>query len=111
MNITFEKDGSQWFAVIPEWGGSRADLEMVCNADLMCDILAQGEDIVHTQLSLTEPKFYKAKLTRVELTPKTGGAFYMCNWNKQYNLDSFQIWLCEVTEFVFGSMPETIYVS
>lgn len=108
--LSFERDGTRWYAVIPEWTGERDELEMVCNADVMCDILAQGDDIVHTVLTTKLPVTYKARLEKIKNTPLQGGATYMCHWSDNFQLDCMEIWLCEVTEFVFGEMPKTIYV-
>jgi len=109
--IRFYKETSdRWYADLPEWEGSKADLEMVCGADTMLDIMAQGENEVYLRLSLEEPTELSNTLIKIKDTPDIGGATYlMKDWKWiEYNLE---IWLCDVTRFVFGSLPEIIYIN
>lgn len=123
-----EEDG-RWYVDIPEWDGSKEDLEMVCGADIMLEIMAQGSDIVFLALSdepfkpsplvrkldngevefdmMSQPKY--SEIIKIKDTPEIGGANYtFTEWNGiEYNLE---IWLCGVTEWVFGYLPDTIYV-
>ncbi len=49
----FYKDElNRWYVDLPEWEGDQAELEMVCGADTMLDILAQGDGEVRLTLSL-----------------------------------------------------------
>lgn len=109
--FTFEKDPDQrWYIVLPEWTGNRADLEMVQGADKMLDIAAEGENRVQLTLS-TKPFDNADELTWIEdfKDPEIGGAVYnMPKWKGvDYNL---KMWLCDVTKFVFGDFPKTIYI-
>lgn len=106
MNRTlkFEKDyDSRWYVVLPEWTGSREDLEMVCGADTMLDILAQGEDIAYITMSDEPMGDYKFSLTFID--EENGGGNYILVG--EYS--NFEVWLCYVTKFVFGKLPKTIY--
>jgi hypothetical protein len=47
----FEKELDGWYVDLPEWEGSKADLQMVMGADTFLDILCQGEWIVWLTLS------------------------------------------------------------
>lgn len=99
-----EVDG-RWFVTLPEWKGDRADLEMVSGADTMLDILAQGEDIINVSISLNS--FPGAlRLTKIQNTPMVGGATYLCRGE---HISEFELWLCDVTRFVFGNMPSKLY--
>lgn len=116
-SFKFYKDtDSKWYVDYPAWTGAKWELEMVCGADMMLEIIAQGEDVVYLTMALepfeldTEPIKTKAfTLTKIQNTPDLGGATYMLKewYGIEYNLE---MWLCHVTEFVFGSLPETIYI-
>jgi uncharacterized protein DUF6717 len=113
-----KENTGKWYIDLPEWPGEKWELEMVCGADTMLDIISQGEDFVYLTLSL-EPfnvsgtdEIYQcaSSLTKINDTPDIGGALYLLKIYKtiEYNIE---VWLCHVTEFVFGSMPETIYIA
>lgn len=114
VKLAFERDGEDWFAVINEWEGSRADLQMVAGADVMCDIFdknGEGTGLFATKLSIVPPIDYRVKLVKVEETPLIGGALYMSHWSGSFKeIEPFAIWLCGVTEYVFGHLPEEIYI-
>ena len=51
---------NRWYVDLPEWDGDQAELEMVCGADTMLDILAQVEGSVHMTISedpIDNPRF------------------------------------------------------
>jgi hypothetical protein len=110
--LKFEKEQTGWYAVIPEWTGPKADLEMVCGADVWLDILCQGE--WHVWMTISDNPFDGAeKLIMTELGrihgPEYGtGAWYRAETyiDIEYNLD---MWLCDVTKFVFEDFPKVIY--
>jgi hypothetical protein len=112
------EDTGKWYVVLPEWTGERWELEMVCGADTMLDVMAQGEDAVYLTLSLTsfncseddEPYVDPSMLTKVKDTPDIGGALYLLPsyGGIEYNME---VWLCHVTEWLFGIMPEVIYLA
>ena len=126
----FYKDtDSRWYVDIPDFPGTKAELEMVEGADTMLAVMSQGEDDVWLTMSDkyikptpmvkmldgSEPDMSKynypepTMLTKIQDTPEIGGATYTFDkWNGiEYN---YPIWLCEVTEYVFGYLPEVIYV-
>lgn len=103
--IEFERDpDGRWFAVIPEWTGDRWELEMVCGADLLVGILANEWDRVTVRFS-TQP-FENCKTLTHDLTQSDLGWYSNDAWHGPST-----IWLCHVTEFVFGEYPEKIYYS
>jgi hypothetical protein len=108
----FVKEGSCWYIDLPaylEQGGSKGDLAMVAGADTMLDIMAEGTTSVTLKID-TKP-FPQADL--LELTevchPSQGGGYYMLH---TYNNKAINhcMWLCAVTNFVFGSLPSKIYL-
>lgn len=116
MSFYKEVDGS-WFAVIPEWEGDRAALEMVMGADVLLDIINMNYDntgVVNINIVFDESKLNHErpnwKLTattpeEIEEVDMSAGQWYMVESNEM----SFPIWLCDVTKFVFGEFPKTIY--
>ena len=99
-------DSNAWFAEIPEWEGDRAELEMIIGADVLLDILAQGEESISIRMT-DESQFQGTSrgFTLKFLRKEAGGAFYQIT---DSHLD-FEIWLCHVTEFVFDYLPKNIY--
>jgi hypothetical protein len=107
MKRTFrfdKEEDNKWYAVIPEWEGEHAELEMVLGADMLLDILSGWNDYAYVTFS-DEPFDGCKTLTHDRFQKEIG-------W---YNNDAWHgpstIWLCSVTEFVFGSYPDHIYYS
>lgn len=105
--LQFEKDLIDWFVVLPEWEGDRADLQMVCGADTWLDLLCDGE--WHIWLVVSDEPFDGAE----EIIVTHGEDFGSGQWYEtktymglEYNI---KMWLCDVTKFVFGYFPSTIY--
>jgi hypothetical protein len=108
--IKFYKEKSgRWYADLPEWEGSKDDLEMVSGADALLDILAQGDEVIYAQMG--DEKFPGANqliLLGLE-TGGAGGAWYLVPSVGDISFD-LKIWLCDVTKFVFGTFPEIIWI-
>lgn len=109
----FEKEMEGWFVDLPEWEGSKADLQMVMGADTFLDILCEGEWVVW--LTLSDEPFEGAEILELRsfgIEPSyedtEQGAWYKLQTYRgiEFNMD---MWLCEVTRFVFGHLPNTIY--
>lgn len=99
----FTKEQDHWYLDWPAWTGAKWELEMVQGADTLLDILAQGDDVVHSYIS-TKPFNSDMVLTFQE--EHLGGANYLLT-SEHHN---FPIWLCHVTKFVFGHFPKKIYL-
>jgi len=101
--------GKKWYVDLPEFPGSKDELEMVMGADTMLDILSGDETSVDISISL-QPFDGCDSLTFKRETPEfQNGALY--------NLDSLngcpfelEIWLCDVMLFVFDEFPRKIYI-
>ncbi len=109
---TFNKEASGWYIDLPEYiaaGGSKADLAMVDGADTMLDIIAEGASSV--RLDFDDKEFVGSdKLVLIEkCDPYIGGGNYIMPQWEGRSLDQ-RLWLCGVTEFVFGYIPEAIFV-
>lgn len=108
----FVRENRGWYIDLPEFlaqGGSKADLEMVSGADTMLDVIAQGNDEVTLQIN-TEPFDNADELLLTELCdPILGGGYYYFKQFEGKEVDQ-DLWLCDVTRFVFGDIPKKIYV-
>ena len=108
----FIKTGQDWYIDLPEFieqGGSIGDLQMVDGADKMLDMMAENKPFVI--LNIAKDKFEGADILTLteKCEPYIGGGYYIM---KQYEGQEINrtIWLCQVTEFVFGEIPPNIFV-
>lgn len=101
-----------WYIDLPEYleqGGSKADLAMVAGADTMLDIVAGAQSRVTITMDV-EPFEHADKLELIRLCePSMGGGYYLMQSFEGRQVAQ-EMWLCGVTEFVFGYMPEQIFV-
>ena len=107
MQLKFKQEKTgKWYVVLPEWTGSKSDLEMVSGADdMLSAIYYQNKTYtfiktVTLNISLSKKRGYQ-HLKKIADSPSIGGAIYF--------LGVKPIWLCAVTESVFGKMPKNIY--
>lgn len=100
---------NRWYIDLPEWTGSLSALEMVEGADTMLD---KASDFTNECfLELSDENFDGAdKIILTEnLKDSIGGGYYLMETYKGETIHH-TMWLCEVTEFVFGYLPEAIYI-
>ena len=110
--LTFIKLAGKWFIHLPDYEGHYSELEMVLGADVLCDMIDTFDTGYITATISTEPKEsnFTTKeyvLDFVNSTVSNGeqdGANYRL---REWKLD---VWLCNVTKYVFGEFPATIYV-
>lgn len=110
---TFYKEAyGGWFIDLPEYlesGGSKGDLAMVAGADTMLDIVAGKAQEVTLTMHI-QPFDGAAMLQLIRLCePSMGGGYYHMQSFEGREVNQ-EMWLCDVTEFVFGNMPQRIYV-
>ncbi len=99
-----KEDDDKWYVVLPEWEGEKSDLEMVCGADTMLDILAQGGDTV--DLNISETPFDNPRFElHFEKEEGEGGWYKLRSETGML----FDVWLCYVVKFVFNGLPKTLY--
>jgi hypothetical protein len=108
----FVKEQSGWYIDLPDYlekGGSKGDLAMVAGADDMLDIMSEGAKIV--KLCIDTRPFEGAEVVElVEICESTiGGGYYIMPTYKGNKIDK-RMWLCDVTEYVFGNLPPKIFV-
>jgi len=111
MNYKFYKNEIGWFIDLPNWKENIADLQLVANADVFFEELAAGNNEVFATLTDEEVKdAYVFSLNRVNNGKKKeayyGGAFY----DAEINGRKLEIWLCDVTKFIFTDFPNKIYI-
>lgn len=115
MTIEFIKEidnGGRWYAVIPEWEGSKAELEMVSGADTLLDIINLNnweDNKVILELfpdeDIKPDQKYDGHFTIIKEDDQIGGGWYIGRYQK---IVVEEVWLCDVTKFVFGYMPKNI---
>lgn len=108
----FIKRGRDWYIDLPQYieqGGSEGDLQMVEGADSMLDIMAGNADKV--TLRIDQEPFEGADFLQLmeRCDPYIGGGYYKLETYEGEEINR-TMWLCGVTEFVFGDLPERIYV-
>jgi hypothetical protein len=108
-HLRFYKETHRWYVDLPEWTGSKSDLEMVSGADSMLDMMAEGKAEVH----LTASEFHFIGSDKLIFKKKAddigNGAYYFMEKYRGIKLD-LNIWLCDVTVTALGGFPEKIYI-
>lgn len=110
--LTFIKLAGKWFVHLPDYEGHYSDLEMVLGADVMCDMIDTFDTgyITATVSDESKESNFATKeyvLDFVNSTVSNGeqdGANYRL---REWKLD---VWLCNVTKYVFGEFPTTFYI-
>jgi hypothetical protein len=106
----YKEADNRWYAELPEWEGSKAELEMVLGADTMLEYMAEGNNSVFVCIS--EKEFEGAdKLEFIRLAKEfDNGAHYKLNKYRGIDIN-LKVWLCDVLKFVYNSFPNALYVS
>lgn len=112
MKLNFIKLANRWYVHLPDYPGTTDDLEMVMGADVLCDLLDNDVDgllTVDIKTNVDDVPFYKYyTLDFVNSTHINGGEQDGANYRlREYKLN---IWLCNVTKYVLGEFPATIYI-
>lgn len=124
--LAFVKDQGIWYADLPEFLeaglGTLTNLMMVDGADTFLDQLAQGKPRITLQISTKPFPGWQARMRKIGKglnqsllqlighAPVDYGAYYnVTQLNGQPH--DHQLWLCPVTEYVFGNYPTEIYTA
>lgn len=126
QSLGFIKEDGIWYANLPEFLeaglGSRNNLMMVDGSDTFLDQLSGVRSTLTLHLSTAHFQGYQIRMEKIkhglnkQLLHEAGhapvdfGAYYRVtelNSKPYYH----QLWLCPVTEYVFGNYPEEIYAS
>lgn len=108
--IRFYKNAKhEWYADIPEWGGTIEDLQMVEGADELLNWIAAAEN--ECKLLMADEQIQNAEILDLiyarEENLGGGGDYLLEQFRGEFK--NHKIWLCHVTEFVFKQLPEKIY--
>jgi hypothetical protein len=108
----FNNEQGGWYIDLPEYlaqGGSKGDLAMVAGADTMLDTMSEGKDSISITID-TNPFAGADELVLDEVChPSMGGGYYIMPEYEGKKVDH-RMWLCAVTNFVFGYLPEKIFI-
>lgn len=104
MIIEFYKEDT-WYADIP--GISKEECEMVQGADVMLDVIAQGEGRVKLKLTPNVSPD-EATLVKMDETEDGGANYTFTSWMSIPYM--YPIWLCVVTQTVFGKHPNNFKI-
>jgi len=104
LSMRFYKEDGMWYADVVGWPGPKNMLLMVDGADTFLDYLSGYTSEVKLDLSL-DPKNEYQVLNYTHPHPAGDGAYYTTDMNGR----DHKLWLCGVTEFVFGYMPEEVW--
>ena len=104
-----KEETGRWYIDLPDWKGNKADLEMVEGADIMLDYVGKGN--AEVELILAEQPFDGSGILKLvhdySKEPGGGGIYLLHDYDNE--ILNQQMWLCEVTEWVFGKLPPVIY--
>ena len=104
LSMRFYKEESMWYADVPGWPGPKAMLLMVDGADTFLDYLTNHGEEITLDISLDPKQGYEV-LNYTHPHPGNDGAYYTTEMDGA----DHKLWLCGVTEFVFGYMPEEVW--
>ncbi|RZK57394.1 MAG: hypothetical protein EOO87_03020 [Pedobacter sp.] len=99
----------EWWVILPEWKGDPEDLQMIEGADAWLDLLSEQNKAV--KLKLCDANFEGSEnlsLMRIREENFGGGGIYFLE-NYRSKKVHLKLWLCYITEFVFGEIPQKIY--
>ena len=126
QTFSFYKENSNWYADLPEFLeaglGTKNNLLMVDGSDTLLDFLSGNASAVTINISTTAFTGYNTVLVKegfgmnigllnaIGHAPVNYGAYYNMSHFKELCF-SHRLWLCPVTEYVFGgSYPDEIYI-
>jgi hypothetical protein len=109
--LSFYRDETGWYIDLPNWPGPKGALAMVLGADTMLEYLGEGQSYVRLEVTeradvaLQNPDAWLG-VRYHHAHPDGDGAFYTTLLDGH----AHQLWLCGVTEFVYGYMPKMLAV-
>lgn len=98
---------NRWYANIDDYPGDFEDLQMIWGADTLLDKLSNGKNYVKVVIYADEvPNKFTVMLNKYK--EDKDGAYYS---QRYYTNIPETVFLCNVTKFVFGYFPDTIYLT
>ncbi len=112
LSFTKESNGN-WYVDLPDWEGEKASLQMVEGADDFLDFLSDSGDKCSLLVCPNTCAHKHDGLLVKDEDTDDGGAWYYL-WEHDgviYEKNGSRMWLCSVTQYVFGHLPDTIKFS
>lgn len=102
-----KEESGEWFIVLPDYPGEKADLQMVMNADVLLDHFLEVTENPDNKVNLTISDDIDSSWDYVLdfIIEESGGGIY------HSDLFDMDVWLCQVTSVIFGYLPKSIYFS
>ena len=109
-NFHFYKNkGGQWYLNWPAWQGDPDDLQMVEGADEWLDLISNNAQEIDVSIALDVFNGSEVlNLVRLKEENLGGGGIYQLQYFADKQVD-LTLWLCKVTEVIFGLIPSQIY--
>lgn len=109
---TFKREEGLWYIYLPEYlhqGWSKKDLQMTDGAHKFLNRISRGAEVLNLRFD-TRASDGADVLDLLEYcgAPK-GGALYVYTPGKG-PLDGAVYWICDLALFVFGDLPQQIYI-
>ncbi len=107
MKLNFVKMANRWYVQIPDYTDGVDDLELTGGTDDFCEKLDETGFGIVTTIVRDKPFRKMRNIITLELDKideSCGGANYKCAEMKM------DVWLCDVTKYIFGQFPKTIYM-
>ncbi|WP_374166547.1 DUF6717 family protein [Arcticibacter sp. MXS-1] len=107
-DLKFEREPSgRWYVVLPEYPGPKADLQMVAGADTMLERIAEGRTVC--VLTVSDADFEEADVLKLIQGYHGEHGDYLLEHYRNSRVNH-KMWLCPVVTYVFGRLPEHIYI-
>jgi hypothetical protein len=107
--LFYKNSKAEWYLTLPEWDGDPEDLQMVEGADKWLDLICNNASKV--EVWMADESFENASILTLlhvrEANLGGGGNYYLETYQDQKV--ELKLWFCNVTEFVFGCIPQRIY--
>lgn len=115
FKMRFYKESGLWFADVPQWKGSKANLLMVEGADTLLDKLGDEQKRRYFRRADDVTLTISTSMDGMPSSTRTLKLIEKCEFDGAYYSYGFKknevCWLCDVTSWVIGYFPETIYYS
>lgn len=116
LRFVAEVDGpiKRWYYDFKHWGFAHGNLEMVCGADDLCEMYANGQNEVTVKVRAYKkqhPELIEAFDEFVaEDIPEDFSFIDKYLYGRNYNSKEEKMWICPVTLFVLGRYPKYLYI-
>ena len=109
---TFKREDGQWYIQLPaslEKGWSKPELRLTEGAPKFLNTLSNGAPRLRLRISLERHAGWDVLELINHCEAPKGGAIYLFTPGGEQAFSSL-FWICDLSLFVFGDMPEHIYV-